>query len=598
MPPIKRGTPAYKAFRASRAPNPPVKGRFRRDTTDLEGRPQPPGGFSYGTQLYGGPLFTDSFDSRKAPSPWQLVENWIALPYAMVTRKRDGVAKTPLRLYCDGSRRILGGRPRHVCDPIKVSRNVAVRHARTISRVSPSAVDEIYEVRNHPFLDVLDNPDPYGYFNRESLIGLMVCYMDVVGQGFIVPEGNGWDWTGQKIREKKGPPEYLWVIYSQFVIPFRDAGSNLVRFWQYFQDQIPFESCIWFRNNLSLRDPYGSVYSPLYAGTTYQEQEQRFISIYDQLYALGPRPSLIATAKDPTNPPGEPQRRRFEQDLLRRQAAGNAGGILVNDGAWEFREMNYSPTDMGGKELAEYDRTCLATVMGVPPSYFTTETNLANLEAADAYFARFGVEPMCKSIAATLTRVVRQMDPRLYFAFDPVLAEDEEKMARVDKIYVDMGARTLNEVNEEKRYPSKPWGDVPYVSKNLVPIDRLGALVDQSLSAQQAKMDHDRKMLEFQTSGDTPLDEAESYDASDMAGASDGHDGAGDDEERDDAAAGKSVAAGGIEDGGNIKGNGGIKVAKSAKIKPKPSSGDTAGDAELARTLAAEAALMAVLDLT
>jgi len=186
------------------------------------------------------------------------------------------------------------------------------------------------------------------------------------------------------------------------------------------------------------------------------------------------------------------ERKRFEQDLTRRFSGGNAGGILVNNGAWEFTPVNYAPADMAGKDLAEYDRNCLASIFGVPPTYFTTDTNLANLEAADEFFARFGVDPACWSLSGTLTSLVRRWDPRLYVMHDPVIAEDELQRAQIDKIYVDMGSVTLNQLNEEKKYPAVPWGNEPLLPNNLVPASVLIEQAKQALQQQQEA--HDQAM--------------------------------------------------------------------------------------------------------
>lgn len=446
--------------------------------------PRPPGHFGFGTQLQGGPAFTDAFNSRRAPTPAQLVENYSALIYAMVARNRNAVARLPMRLLADGSR--VQGKPARACDPIKVSRAIGQRLARS-GQISSAAVDQVYEVRSHPLLDVLDNPDPYGSFTREKLIGLMASYQDVVGFGLLVPEGNGWDWT--KSGQVKGPPDYLWVVYPQYAIPARLAESPIVNYFQYFASQIPLESVLWFRQNHSLRDPYGSSFSPTYAGESYRKQEQEQVAIYSQVLSLGPRPNLIATAKDANMPPGKPEADAFATDLVRKQSAGYAGGILINTGAWEFQEANYSPADMGGKEISEYDLYRLAAIFDQPATFYTVETNDANLKAAERQHWVNGVEPRCKTVASTFTQLAKRFDPRLSFQFDHGENEDELVKAQVEKIYVDMGAITINQLNEEKKYPSVPWGDEPMFPTTMLPYSMLVAQHEQTMEQGQAQMD-------------------------------------------------------------------------------------------------------------
>lgn len=478
--------------------------------------PQPPGRFSFGTQLQGGPARTDAFGRQKAPSLIGLIERYNALIYAMVNRTRDGVTRVPMRLMADGSR--VQGKPSRSCDPIKVSRSVGRRLARDASnKVSSAAVDQIYEVRNHPLLDVLDEPDPYGTFTREKLIGLLVSFQDVVGDGFLVPEGNGWDWKYDRDNpgngRKKGPPENLWVVYPQYTIPVRLGDSPIVDCYQYFGDRLPANAVLRFRHNMSLKDCYGASFSPTYAGEPYRQQEQELVSILSQVLGIGPRPNLIVSAKDAMVGMTPDQKRAYEQDLVRKHAGYGAGGVLVLDGSIDVTPVDYPKADIAAKEIAEHDRNNLANIFGMPPTYFTVDTNLANLQAADAQFARANTEPRCKTIAAQFTRLARMCDPRLFFAFDPPLGENEIEQAQVDKIYVDMGARTINQVNEETQYPAVPWGDEPLVNKNLVPITLLIEQAQQAM--QQAQEQHDQTMDE----GKQQLESGEQADEL----AADGH---------------------------------------------------------------------------
>lgn len=450
----------------------------------------PPGGFSFGTSLLGGPQYSDAFQSRRAPSPWQLVEKYKSLIYAMVARNRNAVTRLPLRLYADGSR--VQGKPNRNCDPIKVSRAVGARLARA-GQVSPAAVDQVYEIRDHPFLDVLDSPDPSGTFTRDKLIGLICAYQDVVGSCFIVPEGNGWREEGNRT---KGPPLYLWVLYSQYVLPVRHAGSPMVDHFMYFRDRIPYSDVLWFRQNHSLRDPYGSAYSPTYAGDMYADQEDRQVALFDQVLG-SPGPSLIASAKDPILAPNDTERKRFEQDMNRRQAGGNARRLLVTNGAYDFTPVTWSPTDLAGKEVSEYDLYRLASIFDQPPTYYTVDTNLANLQAADEQHARQGVEPRCKTIAGTLTALARLWDRRLSFAFDPALAEDEESRAKVVDMQLKNGQITINQANEEGKWPAVPWGDEPWIPGTLVQPSMATEKHEQELESGKVAMESQQLETEF-----------------------------------------------------------------------------------------------------
>jgi hypothetical protein len=447
--------------------------------------PQPPGRFSFGTQLQGGPIYTDAFRSRRAPGLVELVENYHALIYAMVARNRNAVARVPMRLLADGSR--VQGKPSRACDAIRVSRSVGRRLASS-GQVSTAAVDQVYEIRNHPLLDILDEPDPYGTFTREKLIGLLVSYMDVVGDGYLVPEGNGWDWTDPEPRIK-GPPENLWAIYPQYTIPLRMAASTVVQWYQYFADRLPQSGVMRFRHNHSLRDAYGGSFSPTYAGEPYRRQEQELVSVLSQVLGIGPRPNLIATAKDAMVGISRDQKEALEQDLIRKHAGGYAGGVLVTTGAFDFKEVNYQQADIASKEIAQHDRDNLASIFDQPPTYYTIDSNLANLEAADVQFNRNAVEPRCKTVAAQFTRLARMCDRRLFFAHDPVMPEDDEVRERVLTMQLTSGRVTINQVNEEDKYPPVKWGDEPWLPSTLQQPSMAQEKHDLELDQGEAAMD-------------------------------------------------------------------------------------------------------------
>jgi hypothetical protein len=441
--------------------------------------PQPPGRFSFGTQTQGGPSYTDAFKARRSPTQTQLVENYAALIYAMVTKTSSAVAKVPVRLVMDGSRG-QGGPPVRCADGIKLSRSYGIQLARD-GAISPSAVDQIYEIRNHPLLDSLDRPDPYNSFSRKKFIALIVAYMDVMGSAYIVPEGNGWDWEN-KSKRRLGPPENLWVIYPQWVIPTRTGHSPIIDTFVYFADRLPLQSVLWFRHGLSLRDAYGAAYSPTNAGEPYRQQESELVTVLSQVMAMPPRPSLVLTAKDAVAGIMPTQKAALEQQLRSKFSAAGAGGLWINDGAWDVTPVDYQKADVGAKEIAQHDRDNMASIFGMPPTYFTVDSNLANLQAADKQFARFCVEPRLDTVTDMLTVLAQMCDPRLRFVHDPVEPEDEESKMKVVQMRIACAMTTPNQENEEGKWPAYPEGDEHFIDSTLQP---LSAVMAQAQMAQE-----------------------------------------------------------------------------------------------------------------
>jgi hypothetical protein len=442
--------------------------------------------FSFGTQLRGGPVKTDAFGRKQAPSPPQLIERYHALIYAMVNKNRDACGKVQIRLMADGSRS--QGKPGSLAEPVPMSRSVGQRAYEAGYLRSKAGVNHTYEITNHQLLDTLDNPDPYGNFTREKLIGLMSAYQDVVGFGILVPEGNGWDWTDRTPR-RLGAPEFLWVIYPQWVIPTRTSRSPIVDTFYYFSDRIPAEACLWFRHSLSLVDAYGAAFAPTYASEPYRQQEQELVSILSQQLGIGPRPSVVFSAKDALAGVNPTAKNTFEQDLKRKFSASGAGGVYVNDGAWDVNVLEYPKADVGGMQIAQHDRDNLASIFSQPPTYYTVDSNLANLEAADAQFAKFSVDPRMKSICGTLTRLAKMCDDRLFFMHDPVIAEDEEKREKVFSMQLASGRKTINMVNAETQESEVPYGEEPWLPGTVKQPSMLVEAHEQGLAQGQAAID-------------------------------------------------------------------------------------------------------------
>lgn len=463
----------------------------------------------YGAQssFIAGPSYVDAFRAKRAPAAPELVEQYKSLVYACTQINACGVMRVPLRLYADATK---GGKPRQVSGPRSISRSVwgHLNRSGYVQRTNATKQD-VQEITTHPMIDALDHPDPEGYFSREDVLGLISAYCDVVGVAYLKMDPPG----------RSSPPSYLWPLQAQYVYDFKRSGSPVLDRYTYFADTYRPDEILRFRVQLSLRDPYGRGYCPTYAALQYAMLEDKYVAVQDQLLGMGPRPNLLVSPKDATMPLGEPERQRYIADLMRQHSRGNAGGVLVTNGAVDVNTLSYSPTDLGGLTISEYDleRTC--NCFGVPVSYFSKETNLANLQAAESQHARTAIEPRCKAIAGTLTRLVRRYDERLFFAFDPCVEEDAEKDARVIDMGLKSGRITINEANTDSPWEAKDWGDEPWLPGTLQQPTMIEKTHEQGLEAQKQQLANDTKATDFQYSEDPGGDSGDGTGGGDDAGA-------------------------------------------------------------------------------
>jgi len=430
----------------------------------------PPGGFSLGTTWLTGPATVDPWGVQRGPSPYELIESFKSVAYFCTNTNANAVASTPLRLYTDSSKGN-GKKPSTISDPRSVKRSTFLSLQERGYVAANSRVDDVHEIRNHPMLDVLDRPDPDpDGFDRYRLIHTICRYCDVVGACYLWPNGP-----------KNMPPRELWPLFSQYVLPIRKPGQSIIGSYTYFAETFQKGEIIQFKHYISLRDPYGPGYPPLYAALSYLKLEDRFVGVQDQLLAMGPRPNLLASPKDPNMPIGEPERQRFMVDLNRQHARGAQGGVLVVNGSWDISPLSYAPTDLAGLKIAEYDLERSCSTFDCPIEFFTPDTNLANLQAAEHKHATKGVNPRCHAIAARLTRLVQQYDPRLFFAFDDANKANDEAEAKVWDMKLKNGSATINQANAESAFPPVPWGDKPWLPNNVATPDMLEKAHEQSM---------------------------------------------------------------------------------------------------------------------
>lgn len=510
--------------------------------------PKPPGYFGAQTSFIAGPMWLDAFQSKRAPSGFELVEQYKSLIFACVQLNALGTARVPLRLMVDSTK---GGKPKDVSGPRSIKRGYYDHLVRSgyLQRSSASSED-VEEITEHPLLWMLDHPDSEGYFSRTDLIALMSAYCDVVGVGYckLDPPGN------------RVPPTYCWPLQAQYVIDVKLPSDPRIAYYRYFDQQYDPDEILRFRSpSLGLRDPYGRGYSATFAALQYATLEDKYVAIQDELLA-GPMPKLLVSPKDATMPFGEAERKRYEQDLMRAHARGNAGKPLVTSGAAEVTPLTYPPTDLAGMELSRYDleRTC--NVFGIPIAYFSTETNLANLQAAESQHARTAIEPRCKSIAGTLTRLAQRYDPRLFFAFDPAVEEDMERAAKVMQIKVQTGVMTINEARIDTPYEPLDGCDEPFISGTLKTPSMIEQAHEQDILNSESSRENEKTATDFQYS-DPPDDQNVAERGITRTKDSSGHEHVG----KGDPKGGQFTGSGG---GGGV-------ATKGQKPRPARKPGDT-----------------------
>lgn len=438
--------------------------------TRLTRRKAAPPSWGYGGGWGGGPIWADAFKSRRAPTPWDLVEAFKSLAFACGRLNANAVARIPLRLY--DARKGGQARPKSWWGPQPIGQT-SRQHAKALARFKAlgytakalAGAEEVEEITNHPLLDAVMrvNED----LDHGQLLMYTVLSMDVVGSAYWWPDMNF----------STGTPKEIWALPPHLVLPMFTSGGMVPDSYTFGGIPYPKGELIRYRH-VSMRNPYAEGYSPLRAAIEYARLEDTFVSIQDDMLSNGPRPSLIISHKDPKGAFGTAERTRLEHDMNRKERGGRSGSVAVVDGAAAVTPVSYTPADLGGLQISGYDLERIANCFDVPVSMLKTEdVNRANAEAGLEQHGRHAVEPRCKTIASTLTRWTHAQDPtgkrgwdRLFWAFDSAVPSDAKAEADLLKLFVDMGG-PRNVAFTEMGHDPVEGGDVSLVPNNLVTLD-------------------------------------------------------------------------------------------------------------------------------
>ena len=115
----------------------------------------------------------------------------------------------------------------------------------------------------------------------------------------------------------------------------------------------------------------------------------------------------------------------------------------------------------------------LFVTFAVPIAFMTTNTNLANLQAAQLQHMSNCIHPRLERRDEKLNQqLVPYFDPtgRLFVASEDPTPMDPETTWQQQKIDMEYGVRTINEMREQEGLPPVPWGDEPWLPVHMAPV--------------------------------------------------------------------------------------------------------------------------------
>jgi HK97 family phage portal protein len=387
---------------------------------------------------------------RRPPSPAELIVYYRDIAYACANLNARGLAKVPLRLYV----RTATGQRKSRLKGRKVGPE-SVRHLRAKAYMMDENVEEVTE---HPFLDLLDKPcsqDDLACTGRFGFLETTQLYLETVGRSY-------W-WV---VKDATGLPSALWWLSAQDVKPVRELGSSkIVDYYEYTagrliqkfkpEEIVPFST-------VDLTDPYTGGFSPLEAAFSRAGILERYTGLTESLLRNRARPDLSLSPKDPMGVLSEINRKYLEEQWEQRFGDAGAGRILVSTQPLDVNPLAFPGKDVA--ELTEQEMTIatIARCFDVPLSMLHKDANRASAQEGRAQHANDALMPRCKRMEDILnSRVMPLYDEskRLFLCFDGPVPCDPDIQSQIHERYVKGQVLTPNEVRREIGYDDIEGGD-------------------------------------------------------------------------------------------------------------------------------------------
>jgi len=400
---------------------------------------------------WSGTNYIDAWKRTRDPSPNELVEQLKGTAWACISINAAVCATYQPSLYVTTDH----NQPKPKCS----TKPVEAKTLQRLRKTTKSAAT-IEEVTNHPLLDILNKPNPL--MNGYDLWELTQTYLEVTGKAFWYLE--------------PGPlntPAKIWILPTQNVTPRRHTDSNnFVDYYEYRTgkryQEFPVEQIVFFRYP-DPRDPYLGGLAPLRACYEQVLLTSEFAATKSAIYENRGIPSALVS---PDEVIGEEERDRLETQWNMKFRRGGQGKVVIAESNMKLQLLNQSMGDLAALADMKATKEDICNAFHVPTAFFTSQTNLANLQASQA-------QHMGQAIAPRLVRrdekvnhsLLPLLDPsgRLFIASeDPVPADQDASIVQLEKD-LQYGVLSINEVRSGRGLPPVPWGDDPWLPVRWAP---------------------------------------------------------------------------------------------------------------------------------
>lgn len=396
--------------------------------------------------------------TRRPQSKVDLVNQFQSWIYICAKLNAQTIASVPLRLYVTKS--VKGQKFRTI--GTKAITKATMKRLEANAGLSNYLVkaEEVEEVTEHIFLDLMDNVNPFN--NSYDLWETTSTFLDLAGEAYwYLPKGKG------------GVPAEIWVIPSPYIQPIPGTTlQDFIKGYKYERGTARIEfstdDIIYFNypNPKNMWRGFSCVQGiadAVYINSKMYEFES---AMFENRARVGG----IFTVEG--NVSQQEVKRLEEQAKEKYSGVKQAGKNMILTGGMKFQPDSMTPQEISYIEGRKLIREEICAAFDVPISALvSTDVNRANAETADYRHAKNGIHPRLMRIEQKLNeKLLPMFDPSLFCAFDDCVPQDKQFIVQKNDAYVKNNTFTINEVREEEGKDPVGWGDVAWMPFGVTPI--------------------------------------------------------------------------------------------------------------------------------
>lgn len=415
--------------------------------------------FSLTGNQWSGSSYVDAFHRIHNPTANELLADLKGTAWTCASINAAVCASFPPRLYVATH----PSQPAPKCRTLPLDRATEQR-LRSLAALPPAVAKaaQIQEVLDHPLLTLLRQVNPV--HNAFDLWELTTLYQEVHGSAY---------WN--LVFDRFGVPREIWILPTQNVSPKRDADSpHLVDYYQYRtgtrEQRFSPRQIIQFRYP-DPRNPYTDGLGPLRACFEQVSLLGDYSAMKKAVYDNNAIPAAVVSPEEVI---GAEERDRLEAQWNQKFRRGGSGRVLVGESGLKVQVLSHSMGDLAALADMKATKEDIANAFHVPLSFLTSNTNLANLQAAEH-------QHQAKAIAPRLRRRDEKLNEQLLPLFDPsgrlFLASDDPvpanrlELMQQQESDLKYGVITINEARMNRGLPPVPWGETPWLPLQWAPTD-------------------------------------------------------------------------------------------------------------------------------